>query len=161
VYKILYKPWHNDDLLETIRSAFNYHDIKQLQADNENKNIELGKNLKQKVHELNIYNRRLDISMCLANYLPIALIGVTDDYFIVESNIKSNELFYDQRIVGLKIKQALPEELVTLIIDTNLHSYEELNCKKIQIHNNSYLFTCIKIELNSNAHGFLVYGEEE
>jgi len=161
VYKIIYKPWHNDDLLETIRSAFEYHDIRRSQTNNGTKNIELAKNLEQKVHELNIYNHRLEISMRLANLLPIALLGVTDDYYIVESNNKSNELFKDQRMVGLKIKNALPEELVSLITNTNNSNFEEPNCKSIQIKNKFYYFTCIKIELNSDMHSFLVYAEEE
>lgn len=160
VFKIIYKPWHNDDLLETIRTAFDYHDIRKSQTDSKSHNIELTKNLKQKMHELNIYNHRLELSMRLANLLPIALLGITDDDYIVESNKKSNELFDNKRLVGLKIKQALPNELIELIENTKNINFEEPNCRTIEINHIPYFFTCIKVELN-NTHSFLVYAQEK
>ena len=99
VYKIIYKPWHNDDLLETIQAAFEFHEIRKLQADSSVAREKLLESLDDKVHELDIYNKRLELSMRLSNYLPIALLGVSEDLFIVEANNKANDLFGTRRLV--------------------------------------------------------------
>jgi len=161
VYKIIYKPWHNDDLLDAIESSFDYHEIRKIQADSSVAKEKLLVSLNDKVHELDIYNKRLELSMRLSNYLPIALLGVSEDLFIVEANNEANDLFGTRRLVGQKLNKALPHEIFALVKDTYLAELEERISREVMVGENKYQFTCLRLELSShtNTHSYLIYGE--
>lgn len=159
VYKIIYKPWHNDDLLNAIESAFEYHDIRKAQSESSVAKEKLLETLNDKVHELDIYNKRLELSMRLSNYLPIALIGVSEDLFIVEANNEANNLFKTKRLVGQKLNKCLPKEIFTLVKDSYLAELEERISVDVQMEDTLFKFTCLRLELSSRTHSFLIYGE--
>lgn len=157
VYKIIYKPWHNDDLLTIIQDAFNYYHVRKHGAGNLTQQLELQKLLQQKNHELKIYSHRLEISMLLANYFPMALLGVSSDWFIAESNVKANRLFNSERLVGQRIEKALPLPMVTFLKSFSDADYEQERVTLVQYQGEHYQLTGMKIELSLKTESYLLY----
>jgi|GEM_PF-4408858 len=157
VYKIIYKPWHNDDLLAIIQDAFDYHMVRKHSAENASQQIELQKLLQQKTHELKIYNHRLEISMLLSNYFPMALIGVSSDWFIAESNLKANSMFNSERLVGQRIERALPPAMVSFVKSFTDADYEQERKTVVQFQGEPYELTGMKIELSLKTESYLLY----
>ena len=144
VYKIIYKPWHNDDLLSIIQDAFDYYKLRKQGSDNFIQQLEMQKLLEQKAHELKIYNHRLEISMLLSNYFPMALIGVSSDWFIAESNLKANHMFNCERMVGQRIDKALPSAFVAFVKSFLNVDYEQERKTVVEYQGEQFELTGIK-----------------
>lgn len=157
IYKIIYKPWRNDDLVSIIQDAFDYYQVRKHDPDNLIQQLEMQKLLQQKAHELKIYRHRLEISMLLSNYFPMALIGVSSDWFITESNLKAKRMFNNDRMVGQCIDNVLPSAVVIFI-----KSFSETACRQerkriVDYQGESYQLTGLKIELSLKTESYLLY----
>ena len=83
VFRILFKPWEDENLLHTIDDAFDYYFIrdknKQLTEELKLLNANLETKVAEKTHELSLHIKRLQLSQTLFELLPSFSIGISDD----------------------------------------------------------------------------------
>ncbi len=163
VFKFLFKPWDDDQLLNHLEDAFQFYEMreknhrlmKELQAFNE----ELEQRVEEKSHDILLQNRRLQISSELFDSLPYIVIGISEDKMIVEANRLARDSFNAGMLVGLPVDIALPEPLRGLIREC----YKEEPCSgktlEITINANIFRMHCMRISTESGIRGGLLYGE--
>lgn len=95
--------------------------------------------------------------MLLSNYFPMALIGVSSDWFIAESNLKANRMFNSDRMVGQRIDKALPPVMVSFVKSLSESPYEQERKTVVQYQGEQYELTGMKIELSLKTESYLLY----
>ena len=126
VYRFLTKPWDDDLLRANIQEAFQRYELAQdnqrLSAEmtsiNEELNYakrELEKRIEQKTSEVRQNIGVLHVSQEMLEYLPVGVIGISEDGMIAVANRKANELFDAENkrpLVGYFASERLPESMV-------------------------------------------------
>ena len=157
VYKIIYQPWHNDELVSTIQDAFDYYQVRKQGSDNAVQRQKMQHLLQQKSHELKVYRHRLQNATLLSDYLPMALIGVSSDWFIAESNLKANRMFNNDHMIGQCIDNVLPPAVVMFIKSFSDTAFEQERNTVVDYQGESYQLTGLKIELGIKTESYLFY----
>jgi YesN/AraC family two-component response regulator len=114
IYKFFLKPWNDHNLKLEIRQALDQYDLikankhldetvvrqnRELQQINEN----LEDMVEERMREIALKNHALELSHCVLENLPIAVLGVDKDGVIVLSNEKANTV-----VNGGRMKVSVP-----------------------------------------------------
>lgn len=165
VFRILFKPWDDDNLLKTIDDAFDYYFVKDHNKQLTEELTELNANLETKVaektRELTLHLKRLQLSQKLFELLPSFSIGISDDMYIVNANKKAHELLDSNALIGQEINKSIPEEIIALInsrVDTAIN---EPAVKQINFKGKQCIFTAIKTEISKDNFAYLLYASCE
>ena len=115
IFKFVFKPWDEQQLLANLREAFSIFELKQrnkiLTSELTALNTDLEKRVVDKTRELQLHVRSLNVSREIFDRLPFIAIGVSEDDFIVGANEFSKKVLCNSALVGATIKQALPADL--------------------------------------------------
>ncbi len=164
VYRVLFKPWDDDHLISTIKDAFKTYDVveenRQLTMELQEFNKNLEHMVEKKTRELTINVKRLHTSHRLFDNLPAFAMGISDDHYIVEANLKAQMAFGGTPVIGMEISSVLPEELFKLVEATSSNDMNQSERLRYQFGEISYNFTCSRFEIDGSAHAFLLYGSE-
>ena len=168
VFRIMFKPWEDENLLQTIEDAFDYYEIRnknklltqQLQEFNHN----LENLVEQKTRELSLHVKRLQISQKLFDLLPEFALGINDELYIVEANAKAQQLLNSQALIGNKVNGILPDPIIQLINASADAKVGEYMCAKVDFLTETGAerlnITCIKINITADNIAYLVYGSK-
>lgn len=161
VFRILFKPWDDDNLLKTIDDAFDYYFVKDHNKQLTKELTELNSNLESKVaektREFTLHVKRLQLSQKLFELLPSFSIGISDDFYIVNANKKAHELLGSNALIGQKIQQTLPDEIVELINSRVESDINDPAVKEIEYKGTPFFFTAIKTEISKDIFAYLLY----
>ena len=165
VFKIVFKPWEDDVLLQTIEGAFEYYSIrdknKQLTEELKRLNSNLETTVIEKTRDLSLHNKRLQLSHKLFELLPSFAIGISDDFYIVNANKKAHEVIGSLALIGQRVDDILPEEAIKLIHSVTNSVADEANIQNITLRNTSYKFIAIKTEVSKGCFAYLLYASNE
>jgi response regulator RpfG family c-di-GMP phosphodiesterase len=133
IYKFFLKPWNDHNLKLEIRQALDQYDLikanrhldetvvrqnKELQQINE----KLEDIVDERTREIALKNHALELSHCILENLPIAVLGVDTDGVIVLSNEMANSVVNGERIkVSVPLNQYFESdvmEAVSMAIDS-------------------------------------------
>ncbi len=165
VFKIMFKPWEDEELLNTIDEAFNFYNIneknKQLAQELQVLNKELEAKVEEKTRYLQLHVEQLKLAHKLFDYVPDVAIGLSDELLIVDANRAAVKLFMPQPLVGRNAQDVFPESL-TLFIE----SLREENCEaailekqqQLTMNDLSYNFFCRIVQLSETQKAILLFG---
>lgn len=115
IFKFIFKPWDDEQLLSSLREAFSIYELKQrnreLTTELKALNSDLERRVEEKTRELMLHVRSLNVSREILDCLPYIAIGVSEDDFIVGANELSKEVLCNPALVGSITQQALPADL--------------------------------------------------
>ena len=130
VYKFLSKPWNDQELLTTVRRAFEHfalqqqHDalVGELRLTNDELKS-LTKSLEEKVAErtrdLDIKNRALEITRFILDLLPVGVVGVDTEHTVVYLNKSTSEFVRGREFrLGETVSDALDPQVLNLLRKT-------------------------------------------
>ncbi len=97
IYRFITKPWNDQELLTTISSSIEQHNLQQefellyLELQRKNRALEdltktLEAKVRQRTYDLQVKNRALALAQNILNYLPVGVIGVDPSGTIVYMN---------------------------------------------------------------------------
>jgi len=162
VFRILFKPWDDENLLQTIEDAFDYFEIKdknkQLTKELQEFNQSLESLVEQKTRELLLHVKRLKVSQKLFDLLPEFAIGISDDLYIVDANQTAHNLLDSQALIGNRADTVLPEKIIDIIKKCESATSGESFSTKTTLLNTVHELTCTKVELSKGYVGYLIYG---
>lgn len=165
VFKILFKPWDDDVLIQTIEDAFDYYFIrdknKHLTEELKQLNANLEAKVAEKTRDLSLHVKRLQLSQKLFELLPSFSIGISDDFYIVNANEKAHDVIGSPALIGQRVDDILPDDAISLIhslADATINTPHSQTIKFQDIH---YEFTAIKTEISPNCFAYLLYGSNE
>lgn len=128
IYKFIPKPWNEDELKMTITKAletFALHrenlklsdELQVKNAELEKLNKDLERLLMDRSTEVMIHNQALLQARNVLENLPVGVMAILSDGFIVQMNHAAEELLgrKAEEVIGLKADAALPGELVALV----------------------------------------------
>ena len=128
IWRFLTKPWEDAILKENVDLAFKQFELKSenlrltndlkkanLELNINNKNLELI--IEEKTRSLQINLQMLQVAQDVLEQLPIGIIGIDENDYIVLANKKSKNYFSHQEkmILGKKGMNIFPEELRNII----------------------------------------------
>ena len=161
VYKFLTKPWEDDLLRANIQEAFQRYELvrnnqrlsEEMTSINEELNrakLELEKRVEQKTGEARHNIGVLQVSQEMLEYLPVGVIGMSEDGLIAVANRKANELFYagnKQPLVGCFAAERLPGSMVECLAGGGEHhAYQFENGRNV-------IFWCHSMGASSGSEG--------
>ncbi len=127
IYKFMPKPWNDEELKVTVANAIDKYRLEQeninLTEELKKKNEELEKlnlNLEQRVEEKTVdlifQNQILMASQKILDALPFAIVGVDNEYIVVQANRAAETMFSltEGTILGKNAKKFLADEVVAL-----------------------------------------------
>jgi response regulator RpfG family c-di-GMP phosphodiesterase len=162
VFRILFKPWDDDNLIQTIEEAFNYFEIKNKNRILTEQLQELNSNLEaivaQKTRELTLHVNRLKTSQKLFDLMPAYALGLSDDFCVIDANLRAHQIFNSQALIGQKADTILPSEITQLLRESKLSDINQTLTTKTTLNNNTHQITCTKIERAKNSFAYLLYG---
>lgn len=165
VFKILFKPWDDEALLQTINDAFEYYFIrdenKQLTEKLKILNANLESKVAEKTRDLSLHVKRLQLSQKLFELLPSFSIGISDDFYIVNANKKTHDIIGSPALIGQQIDDILPLEAVKLIHSLETAPCNEPHVQSVVFQNISYQFTAIKTEISKDSFAYLLYASND
>lgn len=161
IYKFIAKPWNDEELRLTVR-----HAIEQFELKEENKrlideikgwNNELERKIEESNKDIIIKNQALMFSQTILESLPIGIMGIGSDGIISFINTRGRELLQQScPLLGNKIDDILPEEIVRLVNDTfKKGSKQELLCYNIN-NSNLHIIT-IPISIPSTSSAIIIF----
>lgn len=128
IYKILLKPWNDNNLKLEIKRCLEQYNLVQTNRELQNTILEQNKELRKinenleamvrsRTKDLKIQNRALEISRAILEDLPIPVIGISSDLMIVMVNIKAMVLSVNQRYfeIGKDMSGIFSEEIESRI----------------------------------------------
>lgn len=128
IYKILLKPWNDNNLKLEIKRCLEQYNLVQTNRELQNTILEQNKELRKinenleamvrsRTKDLKIQNRALEISRAILEDLPIPVIGISSDLLIVMVNIKAMVLSVNQRYfeIGKDMSGIFSEEIESRI----------------------------------------------
>lgn len=138
VYKFLTKPWEDDLLRAHVEEAFQRYEMKiensrlthELQQANEELrqvNRELEQRVELKTSELMRNLNVLRVSQEILEHLPVAVIGIGDDGWIVIANQTAHRLFSSggtKALIGEQARDVLPDEILSWAL-SGIHPQSE------------------------------------
>ncbi len=161
VFKILFKPWDDEHLINTLEEAFDYFHMKEQNRRLTEELRDLNQNLEQRVEEktreLNLHIRRLQVAQSLFELFPEVAMGLSNDGIIVQANRRAREVFTTQPLVGVSARNALPEALLNLL-ETSLDN--DFTSSPLEIGEHKINFELVKSKLNNELSGFLLFGHQ-
>lgn len=164
-FKILFKPWDDEVLIQSIEDAFDYYSIrdnnKKLTEELKLLNASLESKIAEKTRDLTVHNKRLQLSQKLFELLPLFSIGISDDFYIVNANKKAHDIIGSIALLGQRIDDILPIEAVNLIHSLANAPTNTSNQENIIFQNISYQFTAIKTEIIKDNFAYLLYASNE
>jgi two-component system NtrC family sensor kinase len=127
-YKFIIKPWNDDDLKLTIRKALEHFDLvmenrrlyetvtqqnRRLVAFNE----ELEQRVRERTQELSLRNQALILSQDILENLFAAIVGISNEGFVVFVNKRANMVFGQDRgsLMSYHIDDAFSGELLEVV----------------------------------------------
>ena len=162
VFKILFKPWDDNQLLQVLDEAFQFNGMRESNRQLTEELKALNKDLEQlveaKTRELSLNVKRLQVSQYLFEVLPNIMIGISDDLIVVEANKVAREVFHKGGLVGLPVVQVLPIEISKFVEESlkcNDLVEQQFDYEDNGIH---HRLRCIGFELQDGMHGSLLYG---
>ncbi|MFT6030375.1 MAG: response regulator RpfG family c-di-GMP phosphodiesterase [Oleiphilaceae bacterium] len=165
VFRILFKPWDDELLLQTIDDAFEYFFIrdtnKQLTEELKLLNANLESKVAEKTRELSLHINRLQLSHKLFELLPSFSIGISDDFYIVNANKKAHDIIGSLALIGQRIDDILPLEAVKLIHSLESSGNNDPHIQSVIFQNISYQFIAIKTEISKDCFAYLLYVSNE
>jgi len=164
VYKVLFKPWDDEHLIQTLDQAFDTFFLHEHNKRLSQELLTLNKNLESRVEEktraLTLHITRLQIANKLFEWFPDAAMGISDELVVVEANRKAIELFLPTPLVGNKADNALPSELVALIA---VCADSAENCEHratVTINQCQNHFQCVRTLVAKDQFAYLLYGRQ-
>jgi len=163
VFRVLFKPWDDDHLLSTIDDAFKSYDVME-----ENRRLttelkEFNKNLEamveKKTRELSLNVRSLHAAHRLFDNLPAFAMGVSDDQYVVEANLRAQLAFGGGPLVGRQAADILPDELFQLLLSTQSNEVHNSPYVRVAFGEVVYDFSCARFEIISDTYAYLIYGQ--
>ncbi len=141
IYKLLLKPWNDQALKMEIKQAFEHYELmyankllhkKIMEQNNELKDINerMEDLVRSRTEELEIKNQVLELSRAILEYIPVPVIGVSEEGMIVLINRQAEALTFSGR--NISIGNGLSdyfESNMTEVLDTCL-KYGESQCVK-------------------------------
>ncbi|MFY0665233.1 MAG: response regulator [Natronospirillum sp.] len=126
VYKILFKPWDDDDLLATISKGLELYNLQtrhqDLAQELKDVNQTLMERIDQKNRALHANSRTLMATQSILDALPVGILHIGEDGRIVESNALAAQWISDgHAIAGMKARKILPEGLLDLPLGDGVH----------------------------------------
>ncbi len=132
VYKFLTKPWDDDLLRANIQEAFQRYELVQdnqrlssamVQINDEliRAKRELERRMEKKTSEARHSVGVLQVSQEMFEYLPVGVIGMSDDGLIAVANRKAHELFdagHNQPLLGCFASERLPAAMAERLTGT-------------------------------------------
>lgn len=160
VFRILFKPWDDEHLINSLDAAFEYHHIRQHNEHLAQELLDLNRNLEQRVEEktreLSLHVRRLQVSQSLFELFPDVALGISDDMYIMQANRKAREVFGSQALVGLSTRKAFPEALQKLLDDA---AHDKLvGPSTLSLANHRISVEVIRAEVSRQHSGYLLFG---
>lgn len=137
IFKFVCKPWDDDQLLNTIKEAFEYYELSQknrllseelIETNHklEKLNSELETKVNEKTHKLELHIASLKVHQDALEYFPYSVVGLDSDLFVVLENAKARTLLTRtaNSALGLHISQALQPEFQYALpeIDRMMHT---------------------------------------
>ena len=115
IYKFLTKPWDDDLIRANIAEAFRHKELgddnRRLTVELARANAELQALLAEKQHRLALDEASLDIAREVLQCVPLPMLGIDDDGFIVFSNAEAERLLGGgQTLLGESAAHCLPTE---------------------------------------------------
>lgn len=119
IFKFLLKPWDDEKLLNHIREAFSYYELryKNLQLTEELKAANEALELKvREEQERNTFSMNsLLLSQSLLDRIPVAVFGISDEGMIVMANQYARKLVNSDALIGLMVDDILPSTIACAI----------------------------------------------
>ena len=127
VYRFITKPWNDQELLTTISTSLEQHNLQQeyemlyFELQRKNKELEtLTKSLEEEVerrtHDLEVKNRALIMARNILSYLPMGVIGVDPGGVVVYMNESMKKFVSDSSAgIGLEANDVLCERSYRLL----------------------------------------------
>lgn len=165
VFKIMFKPWEDDELLHTLDEAFRFYHIneqnKQLTKELKLLNRELEVKVEEKTHCLRLHVEQLRLAHKLFDHMPSAAIGISDELLIVDANQAAIKMFMPQPLIAKKAIDVLPDTLMGLI-QTCLTEGCESDCieqhQHLVVQDVSYKFVCRIVRISETQQAILLFG---
>jgi FixJ family two-component response regulator len=121
IYQFIFKPWNDEDLKNTIRLALQQKTLTEenrvLNKELQIKNKQLYEHSQQlenivgvQTSELDYHLRILQLSQELLEYLPIGVVGVSDNNLVVLTNEQARYIF--PKSLGESVEPYLPPDLL-------------------------------------------------
>ncbi len=162
VFKILFKPWDDPQLLGVLNEAFALYEMREsnrrLTRELQELNASLAQKVEEKTRHLSLHIKRLEVSQALFELLPVLAVGITDDGMIVEANSEARAVFGGMGLVGMDVASALPPEVQTLLDSCMAAGKCHAQGFRITHQARTYELGCKPVRLASGASGCLLYG---
>jgi response regulator RpfG family c-di-GMP phosphodiesterase len=126
VYKVIFKPWNDDDLRQNVKLALQQYDLIQKNKELQNAvmrqneelkqlNQDLEKRIAERTEELSLRNKGLIFYQDALENLPMAVIGISGDGFIAFTNRIAQRYTNNMCLLGSHIGEIFPEEISRLV----------------------------------------------
>lgn len=138
IFKFVCKPWDDDQLINLVREAFEYHELteqnrilsQQLLDSNqelERLNRHLESRIEEKTHALQLHLASLHVYREAIEHLPYAILGLDNELCVVMENEAARTTLSKSSasILGLPLVSAIKEELSSLadsLMDFTAHT---------------------------------------
>lgn len=120
IYKFLTKPWDDELIRANIAEAFHHKELgdenRRLSSELALANQSLRSLLAEKEHRMALDEASLDIAREVLHSIPLAILGIDNDGFVVFSNPEADFLFCNgETLLGEAAKLVLPPEIIAVI----------------------------------------------
>lgn len=158
IYRFMTKPWDDELLRKNVREAFEYHEMEQenqrLTRELQHSNNELSRlnqsleqQVMQKTREIVHNVKMLEISQEILEHLPVAILGIDDQYMIAAANRLADALFQrypGECLLGLQVNGVLPATLLHALQQAaDSESAAEFSGGRLELENGSIMHVWI------------------
>lgn len=152
IFKLLFKPWDDQQLLKEVRGAFSIQQMKahnrQLMDDLRALNADLERRVEEKTQAYIISSRALQVSQEILECSPFAMLGISDENNIVMANAAGRALIGDKTVIGRAAVDVLPKPIFEEYKKLEMHS-DNLTQRSLQFQSASQQYNIVLSNFNN------------